>query len=137
IKTMLVGAAADAVAGRRVTAARAASRARTAAQEAGLLPLHWAAAMLSAGVGDGADAALAAAEVRHCAAVLRARGGGDPRTMRGYGCTVQVAPVGGGRDDDSRTAQSTRPIWWGGTIDLKHASPRRDGDTTNWGLKAR
>ncbi len=85
IKTILIGAAANAVAGRRAAAARSSALACAAAGEAGLVPLRWAAAMLSAGLGEGADAAVAAEDARHCAAVLRARGGGEPGTMRGYG----------------------------------------------------
>ncbi|WP_182346144.1 hypothetical protein [Tomitella gaofuii] len=84
VKTLLVAAAAEAVAGRPGAAAALADRAHAAAQTAGLVPLRWAAAMLLAGVTENAAAGAAASDVHACHGILVARGGGDPRLMRGY-----------------------------------------------------
>ncbi|QDQ96684.1 hypothetical protein [Tomitella fengzijianii] len=83
VKTLLVAAAAEAVAGRPVPAAGMASRAHAAARSAGLVPLRWAAAMLLAGVTENPTAATAESDVRACHDVLAVRGGDDPRLMRG------------------------------------------------------
>ncbi|GAA4807742.1 hypothetical protein [Tomitella cavernea] len=84
VKTLLVAAAAEAVAGRPGAAAALAERAHAAARTAGLVPLRWAAAMLLAGVSEDSTARAAAADVHACHGILVARGGGDPRLMRGY-----------------------------------------------------
>lgn len=72
VKTLLIGAAAAAVAGQGDAAAGQAAVVRERATLAGLLPLRWAACMLMLGV---SPSAAIAAERELCEAQLRRRGG--------------------------------------------------------------
>lgn len=75
IKSTLLLAAANAAAGRADDALALAATVAGSCREHGLLPLRWAAAMLRSGLVAGADAADAAADAAHCAAVIARRGG--------------------------------------------------------------
>lgn len=84
VKTLLVHAAADAVAGRDGPARRLADDARRRAGASGLDPLCWAACMLLAGVAFGTRVGdAAAAEQRRLAQRIGSRGG-ELRQMRRY-----------------------------------------------------
>lgn len=84
IKTVLVGAAAEAVSGREHEARRLGELARERACASGLLPLRWAACMLLAGVTSGTDAGRRAERERdRLERRIRTRGG-DAGIMARY-----------------------------------------------------